>query len=67
MSSLFDDGLKRKNVVNGLMCRSKSNLTSSFKMSSLKLFRKLHVEDCSIEFQESVTNHDCTVVIWDLH
>jgi hypothetical protein len=50
-------------VINGLVLKSESNLSSSSKLPSLKLPRELQMEDCSIEFGKRVANHDCPVVI----
>jgi hypothetical protein len=50
-------------VINGLMSGSKSRMSHSDEVSTLKLTRELHMENCNIELRERVVHHDCLVVV----
>jgi len=54
ISGFLNDDPKCKDVINGLVLRAESNLSSSSKSPLLKHPRQLQVEGCRIEFQECV-------------
>lgn len=64
MSCLLIDGLECKDMISGLMCRTKPCLCLSSKESPLKLPRELHMKDRSIELGEGVAYHDRSIVVW---
>lgn len=54
MLCLLDNALECKDVVDGLVLKSKSNISSSFESPSLMPPRNLLMEDRSIEFGKRV-------------
>ena len=60
---LLNQGSEGKNVVNSMMCWVEPCLTSGSKISLFKVPGKLHMKNCSIEFQERVAYHDRSVVV----
>jgi hypothetical protein len=63
MSCLLDDGLECKDVINGLVCNSKSNMSSSSKFPPLKLHEELQMVDRRLEFRKCVAYHDYHVFV----
>jgi hypothetical protein len=63
MSCLLNDGLECKDVVNGLVLRSESSLSSGSELPPLKLPIKLQMEGRSIKFRKCVAYHDHPVVV----
>lgn len=64
MLCLINDGMECKDVIHGLMCKSKPRVSPSSKLFALKLPRKLHMKDRSIELGEGVAYHDQSIVVW---
>jgi hypothetical protein len=63
VSCLLNDGSTGKDVINGMMCGSKSCLSPSSEVSTLKLTRELPMESCSIELRECMAHHDRLVIV----
>jgi hypothetical protein len=63
MSCLLNDGSEGKDVINGLMSGSESCLPPNFEVSTLKLTRELHMENCSIELRECMAHHDLPLIV----
>lgn len=55
---------KCKDMIGGLMCRSKPRLPPNSKESPLEVSRKLYMKDQSIELGKCVDHHDCSIVVW---